>query len=90
MHNLGVFFTFIELLKFVLINMILMSAKLGAPGLLKVTVFCKKHYEVIVSTHNFTNKILSCDSNKNIDKVMWQKLAYCSISMTEVIITSNL
>ena len=39
MHNLGVFFTFIELLKFVLINMILMSAKLGAPGLLKVTVF---------------------------------------------------
>ena len=73
MHNLGRFFTFIELLKFVLINMIpilMMSAKLGAPGLLKVTVFRKKHYEVIVSTNNFTSKILTCDSNKNIDTVM--------------------
>ena len=36
----------------------MMSAKMATPGLLKITVFLNKGYDVIVSVDDVTNKIL--------------------------------
>ena len=67
-----------------------MSAKMAAPALLKIKVFWNKGYYVIYSVYDVTNKILSHDSNYIMDVVMWPKFGNSSISMREVIITSNL
>ena len=37
----------------------MMSAKIATPGLLKVTVFWNKGYDVIISADDVTSKILS-------------------------------
>ena len=68
----------------------MMSAKLATPGLLKITVFWNKGYDVIISVDDVTNKILSRDSNYIIDVVMWPKFGNSSICIREVIITSIL
>ena len=68
----------------------MMSAKMATPGLLKITVFWNKGYDVIISVHDVTNKILSRDSNYIIDVVMWPKFGNSSICIREVIITSIL
>ena len=84
-----VLLTFLESVKMVLIKKItilMMSAKMATPGLLKITVFWNKGYGVIISIHDVTNKILSRDSNYIVDVVMWQKFGNSSISMREVII----
>ena len=65
----------------------MMSAKLATLGLLKIKVFWNKGYDVIISVHDVTNKILSRDSNYIVDVVMFSN---SSISMREVIITSIL
>ena len=65
----------------------MMSAKMATPGLLKITVFWNKGYDVIISVDDVTNKILSRDSNYIVDVVMFGN---CSISMRKVIITSIL
>ena len=67
-----------------------MSAKMATPGLLKIKVFWNKGYDVIISVHDVTNKILSRDSNYIIDVVMWPKFGNSSISMKAAIITSIL
>ena len=54
--------TFIELLKVAFISVIaiwMMSTKLATPGLLKITAFRKKGYDVIISVHYVINKFLS-------------------------------
>ena len=71
-------------------TVLMMSAKITTPGLPKIRVFWSKGYDVIIFVHDFTNKILSCDSNYIIDVVMWPKFGNCSISMRKVIITSIL
>ena len=48
---------------------ILMSTKMASPNLLKIKVF-KKGYDIIISVHDITNKILSCESNYIIYVVM--------------------
>ena len=48
----------------------MMSAKLTALVLLKIKVFFNKGYDVIISDHYVTNKILSLDSNYTVDVVM--------------------
>ena len=62
----------------------MMSAKMATPGLLKITVFWNKDYEVIISVDGVTNKILSRDSNYIVDVFMqslvtvsslWEKLS---------------
>ena len=65
-----------------LINMvaILMSAKLGTLGLLKIKVFWNEGSDVITFVQDVTNKVR--DSNYIIDMVM---LAKYSLSMREVI-----
>ena len=68
----------------------MMSVKMATPGLLKITVFWNKGYDVIISVDDVTNKILSRDSNYIVDVVMWPKFGNSSISMREVIITSIL
>ena len=68
----------------------MMSAKMATPGLLKITVFWNKGYDVIISVDDVTNKILSRDSNYIVDVVMWPKFGNSSIYMREVIITSIL
>ena len=42
---------------------ILMSGKMATPGLLKITVFWKKGYDLKISVHDVTNKFLFRDSN---------------------------
>ena len=42
----------------------------------------------MISVHDDTNKILSCDSNCVVDVVMLSKFNKTSISVTEVMVTS--
>ena len=67
-----------------------MSAKMATPGLLKITVFRNKGYDVIISVDDVTNKILWYNSNHIVDAFMWPKFGNSSISMREVITTSIL
>ena len=67
-----------------------MSAKMATPGSLKITVFWSKGYDVIIPVNDITNKILSRNSNYNVDVFMWPKSGNSSISMREVITTSIL
>ena len=67
-----------------------MSAKMATPGLLKITVFWNKGYDVIIPVNGVTNKILSRDSNYIVDVLMWPKFGNSSISMKEVVTTSIL
>ena len=68
----------------------MMSAKMATPGLLKITVFWNKGYDVIIPVDNVTNKVLSRDSNHIVDVFMWPKFGNSSISMREIITTSIL
>ena len=73
-----------------MITVLMMSGKMATLGLLKIKVFWIKVDETIISVHDVSNKILSPDSNYIVDAIMWQKFGNSSISMWEVIITSNL
>ena len=66
----------------------MMSAKMATPGLLKIKIFWKKGDNVIISVYDVINKILSRDSNYNVNVVMWPRFNSSSIFMSEVIITS--
>ena len=47
---------------------------MATPGLLKITVFSNKGYDVIIPVDDFSKKILSRNSNHIVDVVMWSKL----------------
>ena len=68
----------------------MMSAKMATPGLLKITVFWNKSYDVVIPVGDVINTILSRDSNDIVDVFMWPKFGNCRISMREVITTSIL
>ena len=51
----------------------MIPAKLATLDLLRIKVFWSKGYDVKISVHEVTNKILSCDPNYIIDMVMWPK-----------------
>ena len=68
----------------------MMSAKIATPGRLKIKIFWKNVYDVIISAHDVSNAILSRDSNYIVNVVMWPKFGNFSISVREVIITSIL
>ena len=53
-----------------MVTILMMSAKLTTPALLKIRVFLNNGYGVIISVHEVTSKILSRDSNYIIDVVM--------------------
>ena len=48
----------------------MMSAKMTTPGLLKITVFWSKGYDVIISIVDVTNQSLLRDSNYIVDAFM--------------------
>ena len=57
----------------------MMPAKMATSGLLKMTKFWNKGYDVIISVDDVTNKILSRDSNYIIDAFTWPKFGNFSI-----------
>ena len=71
-----------------MVTILMTPVKMAAPDLLRIKVFWKKSYGVIISVHDVTNKILSCDSNYSVDMVMWSRFGNSRISVREVIITS--
>ena len=62
----------------------MMPAKMATPGLLKIAIFWKKGYDVIISVDDVTNKILSRDSNYTVHISMWPKFGNSSVAMKEV------
>ena len=69
-----------------MINMVtnlMMSAKLATPDLHKIKVFWKKGFNIIIAVYDITNKILSRDSNCNVNVVMWPKFGNSIISVRE-------
>ena len=80
--------TFLDFLNIVLINMVtisMMSAKRATPGLLKIKIFWNKGYNVIISVHGVTKKIVSLESNHIVDVVMWPNFGNSSVSIREVL-----
>ena len=74
-----------------MVKILMISAKMAAPALLKIKVFWNKGYDVIYSVYDVFNKIFeSHDSNHITDVVMWPKFGNSSIYIKEVIITSIL
>ena len=71
-------------------KILMMPAKKAASAFLKIKIFWKKVYDVIIFVADVSNKILPRDSNYNVDVVMWPKFGNSSISVWEVIITSIL
>ena len=54
-----------------MVTILMMSAKLATPGLLKIKIFRNKGYGIIISDYDVTNKILLHDSNHIIDVVIY-------------------
>ena len=52
-----------------MVKILMMSAKMATPALLKIKVFWNKGYYVIYYVYDVTNKILSHDSNYILDVV---------------------
>ena len=73
-----------------MVKILMMLTKMPTLALLKIKVYSNKGYYVIYCVYNFTNRILSHDSNYIMDVVMWPKFGNSSICVTEVIITSIL
>ena len=73
-----------------MVTILMMSAKMAVPDLVKIKVFWKKYYDVIISIHDVTNEILLRDSNFVRDALMCPKFGNFSISLREVILTSIL
>ena len=53
-----------------MVTILMISAKITTPGLLKIRVFRNNGHEVIIFVCDVTNKILSRDSIYIIDAVM--------------------
>ena len=53
-----------------MLTILMMSAKLATPGLLKIKILHNKGYDVIIPDYNVTNKILLRDSNYIVDIAM--------------------
>ena len=69
---ISIFLTFIESLKIFLINLaiiLMMSAKIATPDLLKITIFWNKAYDVKIHVNDVTNKGLSRESNYIVDVI---------------------
>ena len=81
---------FFEIFWINMVTILMISANLPTPGLLKIKTCQNKVYDVIVLGYDVSNKVLSRDSNYILDVVMWPKFGNSSISIREVIVTSIL
>ena len=90
---ISIFLTIFESLRICLINtvtILIISGEMANLGLLKIKVFWKKVYNVVISAHGVINKVLSRDLYYIVDVVIWPKFGNSSTSMRELIITSIL
>ena len=71
-----------------MVTVLMMSAKMAAPSLLKIKVFWNIGYDVIISVYD--SEVLLRGSIYIVDVIMGPKFGNLNISMTEVIITSIL
>ena len=71
-----------------MVAILTMSAKWTTLGLLKIKLFWNRCYDVIISVHDVTNKILSGVSNYIVDVIIRPKFGNWNISMREVAIAS--
>ena len=62
----------------------MLPAKMAAQNFLKRKLFLNNSYDVIVSAHGVSNKILSRDSNYIVILSCDQSLVTLSISMTSI------
>ena len=53
-----------------MVTILMMSAKLPTPDLVKIKTFRNKGYDIIIPDYDVTNKILSRESNYIVDVVM--------------------
>ena len=53
-----------------MVTILMMSAKLASPGLIKTKIFQNKGYGVIIPDYDDINKVLSRESNHIVDVVM--------------------
>ena len=53
-----------------MVTILMMSAKLTTPGLLKIKIFQNKGYDVIIPDYDVNKKVLSSDSNYIVDVAM--------------------
>ena len=72
------------------VRILMMSAKVATPGLLKIKVFWNKGYCIIYYVYDVSNKLLTHDSNHIMDVVRWPKFGNSGICIRKVIITSIL
>ena len=68
-YNLLTFFEFLKIFFISMVKSLITSAKLAAPGLLKI-IFQNKGYDVLIVDCDVTNKVLSRDSNHIVDVSM--------------------
>ena len=74
----------LESFELVLINMVaifMISEKLLTLGCVKTNLFSNKSHDVIISSHDVTNKILSHAANYFIDVSMWPVFGNSTISI---------
>ena len=53
-------------------DILLILVKIATLVLLKIELFWNRGYDVIISVHGVTNKILPRDSNYIVDVAMWK------------------
>ena len=53
-----------------MVSILMMSAKMVTLDLLKIKVFSNKGYDVIISFHDITNRVLSRESSYIVDVVI--------------------
>ena len=70
-----------------MIAALMISAKLVTLSFFKIKKFWNEDYDVKISFHDVTSKILLRDSIYIIDVALWPKFGNSNISMVEVIMT---
>ena len=83
MHNLRFLWYLLKIVKVVLVNGIVISliwSKLETSDLLKIIVFWKKVYDLIISVYDAINNILPGDSNSIVKVAVGPKFSNCSIA----------
>ena len=63
-----------------MVTILMISAKMANPGLLKIKVLWNIGYGVIIYFRDVTNKLFSGESIYIVDVVMWRKFGNSSIS----------
>ena len=68
-----------------MVAILIISAKLATLGSFQIKFFWNKGYDVIISVHDVTSKILLLESNNIVDVVMWPKFGNSSIYLRKML-----